>query len=296
VQGIDMTLFTKRLQRDWYQRYLLDPQAVRPGTRMPAFWPDGQTFYPKLLDGKTATQIEATWEYLKAGTSAQPPVGLGKSPIVLTPTSGAIIYRNFIAGAGPRAIGVGYPEKVNLAFDANDLRLALVWQGAFIDAARHWTDRGVGFEGPLGDNVLVFAPGPNFAALPTPDAAWPAKPNKEAGDRFLGYKLTPDDRPTFRYSVGGLTIEDFASPTAGAEPGLRRTLTLSGSADHVYFRAAVGTKIAALGGGAFQIDGWKLKVTGGGEPTVRQSGGKAELLVPVKLADGKGEFVTEMVW
>lgn len=59
-----------------------------------------------------------------------------------------IIYRNFIEGAGARAIGVGYPEKVNLAFDANSLRVAMIWQGAFIDAARHWRDRGVGYQPP----------------------------------------------------------------------------------------------------------------------------------------------------
>ena len=41
VQGIDMTLMSKRLQRDWFQRYLMDPQQIRPGTRMPASWPDG---------------------------------------------------------------------------------------------------------------------------------------------------------------------------------------------------------------------------------------------------------------
>ena len=40
------------------------------------------------------------------------------------PFEEAIIYRNFIEGAGTRAIGVGYPEKLNLAFDANEMRLA----------------------------------------------------------------------------------------------------------------------------------------------------------------------------
>ena len=48
---------------------------------------------------------------------------------------------------------------MNLAFDANELRLAMIWQGGFIDAARHWTDRGAGFEGPLGDNVLQLPAG-----------------------------------------------------------------------------------------------------------------------------------------
>ena len=99
---------------------------------------------------------------------------MGKQSIPLTPTTGAIIYRNFITGAGTRAIAVGYPEKVSLAFDANELRLALIWQGAFIDAARHWTDRGVGFEGPLGDNILKMPGGPDLAVLEKPDTAWPA--------------------------------------------------------------------------------------------------------------------------
>ena len=82
-----------------------------------------------------------------AGTEAN-------TPSRSMPDKEAIIYRNFIEGSGSRAIGVGYPEKANLAFDANELRLALIWQGEFIDAARHWTDRGAGFEPPLGENVL----------------------------------------------------------------------------------------------------------------------------------------------
>ena len=66
------------------------------------------------------------------------------------------VYRNFIKGAGARAIGVGYPEQVNIAFDAELCRLALVWQENFIDASRHWTGRGQGFEAPLGENILAL--------------------------------------------------------------------------------------------------------------------------------------------
>ncbi|MFN3484700.1 MAG: hypothetical protein ACK44W_04365, partial [Planctomycetota bacterium] len=60
------------------------------------------------------------------------------------PQDEAIIYRNFIQGAGPRAIAVGYPEHAHLAFDANHMRLALLWRGDFIDASKHWVDRGPG--------------------------------------------------------------------------------------------------------------------------------------------------------
>src|SRR5262249_14979482 len=154
VQGIDMTLLPQRLRRDWFHRYVVDPQKFRPGTRMPSSWPDGQTFLTDVLDGDTTKQVEAIWVYLSDGPRAALPLGLKKEFIPLVPEREAIIYRNFIEGAGPRAIAVGYPEKAHLAFDANDLRLALVWQGAFMDASRHWTDRGAGFEPPLGDNVL----------------------------------------------------------------------------------------------------------------------------------------------
>jgi len=206
----------------------------------------------------------------------------------LTPTTEAIIYRNFIQGAGSRAIGVGYPEKLNLAFDANEMRLAMIWQGGFIDAARHWTDRGTGFEGPLGDNVLALPSGPTLAVLDKSDAAWPNKPAKELGYKFLGYTLTPDDRPTFKYAYNDVTVTDFANPVKQEKGAawLTRTLTVDAAkpAGDLYFRAAVGTKITPNKDGWYTVDGWTIRVDAPGA-TVRTVGGKSELIVPIK--DGK---------
>ncbi|WP_256199432.1 hypothetical protein [Verrucomicrobium spinosum] len=50
----------------------------------------------------------------------------------------ALIYRNFIKGSGPRGIAVGYPGGVNLCWDADQMNLALVWQGA------SWMPSGIG--------------------------------------------------------------------------------------------------------------------------------------------------------
>src|SRR5262249_39625605 len=162
---------------------------------------------------------------LADGKRAQLPRGLNKHSIALVPDKEAIIYRNFIAGAGPRAIAVGYPEKAHLAFDAGEMRLALVWQGAFIDAARHWTGRGVGVEPPLGDSVLSLPEKATFAVLAQEGEAWPGKPAKELGYKFLGYKLTPDQRPTFLYSFRGVRVEDFPNAVAGkSAPSIRRAL------------------------------------------------------------------------
>jgi hypothetical protein len=297
VQGIDMTLMPRRLRRDWFAAYVVDPPRLRPGTRMPAAFIAGKSLLTEVYDGKAAEQVEAMWLYLQDG-GAQLPVGLQRHSIPLVPTKGAILYRNFISGAGTRAIGVGYPEKANLAFDANEMRLALVWQGAFIDAARHWTDRGSGWEGPLGDNVLALHRGAPFAVLSKPDEAWPTTAPKKMGYRFRGYRLTPDDRPTFRYSFKGIGVEDFPQPVPGKEVSLRRTLTLTAPAavEGLHYRAAVGARIEALAGGWYRVDGtWQVKVSGGAAH-VRKSGGKLELVVPVRFKDGKARLVQDYVW
>src|SRR5436190_11393384 len=156
---------------------------------MPSPFLGGKSMLPDVLGGKPDTQIEAIWVYLRDG-KPRVPAGLGQHSIPLEPTTGAILYRNFIEGAGTRAIAVGYPEKVHLAFDANEMRPALLWQGGFIDAGRHWSDRGAGFEGPLGDDVLHLHGGAACAVLARPEEAWPAAAPKSLGYRFLGYRLT----------------------------------------------------------------------------------------------------------
>ncbi|MCS7045640.1 MAG: PA14 domain-containing protein [Gemmataceae bacterium] len=297
VQGIDMTLMPVRLQRDWFIHYVLDPNRFRPGTRMPTAWPKGEVTLPNILGGKAINQIEGIWLYLSDGPKAQIPVGMKPSAILLQPIGEAIIYRAFIQGAGPRGIGVGFPERVNLAFDANNLSLAMIWQGAFIDASRHWTGRGEGFEPPLGDNILHLPQGVNFAVLAKPDDPWPAKSARELGYRFRGYKLTPDQRPTFLYEVHGVRVADTPNGIAGKEaPIIRRALELEGAADNLYFRAAVGDTIEALGDGWYRVGEWKMRLAVDGEPRLRSAGGRWELLVPVRFESGRARIVQEYHW
>ncbi len=73
---LDLTRMAARLQRSWFYRYLLDPTALRPGTRMPTFWPDGEATLKTVLEGDSARQIESLWRYLSDGERARPPDGL----------------------------------------------------------------------------------------------------------------------------------------------------------------------------------------------------------------------------
>ena len=298
---IDMTRMPARLRHEWFLAYVANPQAFRPGTRMPAAWPDGKTFYPDILDGTAAGQIEAVWRYV-GSSKPRPPVGAGQNLIELVPVDRPIIYRNFIENAGPRAIGVGYPEGVHLAWDAEALRLALVWRGAFIDAGRHWSGRGQCWQPPLGDGVLT----PDLAAvietLPDATAAWPKEPPRSRGARFLGYTLDAQGRPAFRWSLGGITIEEkFAPALVGKARFLRRTLRLScrpGEGTTI-FRGAVA-RLEDAGAGWWRVDGlWRLRVNGAGagEPVRHEADGRTELRFPIVWAsDGTAEIVEEMTW
>jgi mono/diheme cytochrome c family protein len=296
IQALSLTTMTKRLRPEWFHHYMQAPQAFRPGTRMPNVFPDGQTTLPMILDGSVDKQDRAMWSYLSDGDKAILPVGLVTGAIELIAFDEAIMYRNFIEGAGPRAIGVGYPEKLNLAFDANNLRLALIWQGAFMDAARHWEGRGAGFQPPLGDNVIKLTEGVPFAVLENDKAPWPGTTAKEQGYRFLGYSLGKKRQPTFGYSFGDIKITDDPAPYGDDDVYVfRRTLSLASEkpVQNLYFRAAAAGKIEETSGGSYKIDGqWTMKIGSRQKPLVRENNGKQELLVPV-VFEGKGASITQ---
>jgi azurin len=231
--------------------------------------------------------------------------------IPLSPKNGeAVIYRNFIQGAGSRAIGVGYPGGVNLAFDADALCLAMIWQGGFMDAKRHWDGRGQGEQPPLGYGVISLVRGVPFAALESEGAPWPNTARKtsmqrpENGYVFRGYTLSKETRyPTFRYVFDTITIEDVFGPSgspATNNAGFVRNLHLSGTFEDVfYFRAAEGKSIERQDDGRFVIDGLLrigLEGSSGMAPLVRPAGDNLELLLPLSLKNSETTITENLSW
>lgn len=302
VPALDLTTVPERLKHDWFVRYLPDPAALRPGTRMPSFWPDGKAANKDILGGDSTRQIEAIWTYLSAGKSAKIPEGLVPVGIELVAAKEAVIYRHFIEGAGSRGIGVGYPEKANIAWDANQLRLAEIWHGKFIDAGKHRRDRGTGYEGPLGDDVIKLPEGAPFATLASSDTAWPEAAGKAAGYRMRGYRLDAVQRPTFLFSYGSVEVEDQTIALAHEpEPVLKRTLTLKSkdALNGLWFRAAAADKIEAKSDGSYVIDGrlvLRFQLTGAGKPVVRKSNGKSELIIPIQAGVTDARIVEDIAW
>lgn len=285
IQAISLSTMTDRLKKDWFQKYMLNPAALRPGTRMPESWPGGKSFFPKLLDGTADTQIHALWTYLEDADKNNRPAGLDSVGIELVATDSPLIYRNFIEGAGSRAIGVGYPERVNLAFDANSIRLALLWQGAFIDASRHWTGRGQGYQPPLGDNLVRLPEGSSFARLKAVDEAWPSQSAKDLGLKFKGYRFNDQREPAFIYQWKGLLITDRPVPVADPSfPGLARKFTVEGTAGpDAWFRVAVAAGIEEVTPGEVYRteDGLTFTITGDVTPMLRPGNQGVELLLQI---------------
>ncbi|MCW1884695.1 PA14 domain-containing protein [Luteolibacter flavescens] len=152
----------------------------------------------------------------------KPPTG-GPDPMPIAAKDGrAVVYRNFIAGTTPRAIGIGFPGGVNLAYSADHLAPELIWTGDFMDGSRHWVDRGQGDQPPAGEDVVKLSGTPIFPA------------EKEA--RFRGYKLDPAGNPTFAVQLGGQTLLDSWKPADAPDeqansrqPALQRHVSLKGS-------------------------------------------------------------------
>jgi hypothetical protein len=307
IQSIDLTIMSERLRKDWFHRYMANPQIYRPGTRMPAPWPFGQATIRDVLDvgnveQQVAQQKEAVWLFLEDGKKAGIPAGLNQGGIILKPETAPIIYRNFIEGVSPRGIAVGYPERVNLCFDADTFSLALIWENDFIDASKHWNGRGQGFQRPHGDNVYDLVRGVPFATLENADASWPTDPAAEQGYRFLGYRFNSSRQPVFRYSKGRIAITDAIVPRRNEKKlaSFERTLTLESPSlvAGMFYRAASASKIENVNGD-FILDG-HLKLTLGGtaakDAIVRQSGGKSELLVPVTFVNGRARISQTYEW
>ncbi len=228
------------------------------------------------------------------------------NPIMVTAENPgeAVIYRNFIDGSNPRGIGVGYPGGVNICWDADAMNVAMLWRGGFMDASRHWTNRGQGNQKPAGYDVVKTAQGLPLQVLKDAtretwirdskgqvayDRDKPPAERKSMRTfvmrhpdyRFRGYRLDAKRFPTFRYDFQDLQVKDRFEPAEiDGKEAVLRTIEFTGAAKPgTHFRIADNVS-------GEQDEVWyhlgdvaKLMVEGGETPFLRL--GK-ELLVEVK--------------
>jgi len=302
-RGLDLIGSTERLHPGWFRELLIAPQKLRPGIVMPESWSDGEAAHPDL-EGDTDAQIQAIWDYLALGRSADDPDGITRQRSELFVTDEVRTYRGRSRIAGFRGIAVGYPGGLNYAFDANNGSLAGLWTGNFVTV--HWESQGAGDFNPA-DRPVELARDLAFYPLANEREPWPLRPlttdeepinpdpayPRNRGYRFRGYTLGENLVPTLLYDLGDVAIEDTsAADLAGEHPVLRRTLRLHAPvAQTLWFRVLTG-RLEEVGPNAYQSG--RLRVTLPDGRVVRRSIGTDEepadeLLVELLLPAGELE-------
>jgi mono/diheme cytochrome c family protein len=297
MSALDLGHVTERVQKNWFYLYMRQPSRFHPTVIMPSFWPDGQSTRPAILGGDTAQQIEALWTYLQDGTRAKKPAGLSRQSNQLRVADTTELCRGQ-SPAGYRGIGVGYPERINLAFDAGEMALRQLWKGDFasVDLGRFR---------PSGTDLISLPPGIPFDRLTSLEDNWPYKGKtnhafpQDHGYQFGGYHLDAARRPTFFYQYGDIAVEDYFEDAHDKEGNayFKRTLRFDAPADQspFYFRAAAGKKITAPTERTFLADRLQLRITSDHKGIIRE-GENGDVLIPLQLSKGQSTLTLEYQW
>ncbi|MBK8096763.1 MAG: c-type cytochrome [Planctomycetes bacterium] len=296
--AIDLVESTgRRLRPEWFAHFLRTPFRFKPATLMPQFFPDGISTRPELGGGDTDRQIAAMWHYLAEGRNVQSPSGMRRPPIELTVGDEAVILRRSLQDTGKRAIAVGLPGGINLAFDAERLAIQQIWWGRFVDAAPVWTSQGSGQARILGDRRVRLPDGPTIVQLPAATAPWPTASRRELGHRWLGYDLDAQQRPTFRYAIGDFEITEAVREGGDTSPTLRRSIRVQGNPDaDLWLLAARDARVEAVGDGAFRAgDHLRLTIRGATADLVDREGMR-ELRIPLAVRQGVATVEIDYAW
>jgi cytochrome c553/cytochrome c551/c552 len=249
TRGPDLASMDQRVRQDWYRRWLEQAQRMQPGTRMPTVFADGKSLLTQVLVGSADAQADAIWAYLSLGKNLPLPDGLEPPKgLILTVKDRPMVLRSFMPDAGARAIAVGYPGGVSVAFDAARCRLAYAWSGGFLDAAPVWNDRGGNPAKVLGARFWNAPPGcpwsvgsagepPDFAAQANDPAFGATVPEGQVyrgpmALHFAGYAVDKAGAPTFHYRIqtgdaAALEIQERPEPFVhGLGHGLGRHFAL----------------------------------------------------------------------
>ena len=288
--GIDLVFAHRRLRAAWFARFLAAPAPLKPDTRMPSYWTDGNSPLPDVLGGSPWQQMEAIWYYLGLGPSMAPPAGTRSDAAAfeLTPSDEVIVLRGLMEGVGPRTVLSGFPAGVHFAFDANHVRLAKIWRGAFFNASGVWVGRRTRFLAPSSDDVYDLPAGPSIARLAQSDVPWPSgvPGDRDLAGDFLGYSLAPSGGPRWTYAVAGVRITEEATPwLVDGGAFAKRRFKLAGTTDEpLYLLLTRGTEITSKSPNSWTTAaGVEVEWDGSFDatPQVRETPAGKELLLPL---------------
>ncbi len=227
---------------------------------------------------------------------AADPVGA----IMLVADSKPVMLRSFIQhkeNKRTHTISVGEPGSVNYSLDLSSGDLLQVWRGNFMEATPMWHGRGESqLAVPLG-NVIEFAGKPTLALLQDGSMAWP---DSNTAYNYLGYDVDKNERPTFKYALGGASVrEAFLVSEDGRKLSHSLTIVPGQEQGELWCRVAEGSEIVKLPNGLYAINDkeYMIELPRRVKPVIRTSAhNRKELLLPVKAKNSTAVIQYNIVW
>jgi hypothetical protein len=180
------------------------------------------------------------------------------------------------------AVQVGDPTRLHYTYDLDNGAVAQMWKGEFLHTSPMWDDRGDGSSRPRGallpfDDVQPVVEKSKLFDLTT------SQNDPAPGFRPRGYDLDEAGRPTFRYALAGMEVEDQLRAADGKT--LNRTLVFNNlpSGNNYVVRLAIGKTIEKVDDDTYAVDGrrYYVRVAKGEKATLETSAGLTVLYVPV---------------
>lgn len=206
-------------------------------------------------------------------------------PIHIDPSENYVLRSFMDLPGSPRvvhAVSVGSPEKVHYTYDMDNATIIQVWRGGFLNATPMWHDRGDGSSRPLGTVQRFGKPVQTLSRLSNGQSAW-STDTSGTGYRPKGYVLDAQGRPTFKYSIYGLTVSDAINLLEKGQ-GINRQISLSDSPSGIYYRLAEAASITEVSQRLFLVDDQsyflRLDNTNGAKAIIRDQNGRKELIIP----------------
>lgn len=179
------------------------------------------------------------------------------------------------------AVQVGDPTGLHYTYDLDNGAVAQLWKGEFLHTSPMWDDRGDGSSRPRGamlpfDDVQTVVEKSKLFDLTT------SQNDPAPSFRPRGYDLDDAGRPTFRYTLSGMEVEDQLRTADGKT--MSRILIFNNipAAANQVVRLAVGKSIEKLDDTTWSVDDrrYYIQVAKNVKPTVETSGGISVLYLP----------------
>ena len=227
-KGPNLTYLGKRVSYDWFVRWMNNPQRLKPGVPMPAF------FAGQKAEERQAN-IDALWDYLLQGEKMPLPEELEADPeqFILKPKGQPLVNRVYIRLPDKRellrAICVGLPNGMSYCFDAETCQLVYVWTGGYLDMAPHWENQSGFPTPPVGESFHLAGKSEGLRIGKTSPV-------------YRGYQLV-DGIPQFEFVFGDTAVKMRVDSSASGL--LRQIYQIDAREDAITFaRPAEGAPVS----------------------------------------------------